>query len=183
MAAVVVAPDIVDPHDMGVVEAGGQPGFLLKTGDERGLIVVVGVQHFDGDGAAEPRVDGLIDACHAAVAERPDDAIASVKNKPPLQNAHAPPLPERAGRARTPAIHATTSYNKGMSCARQVVAVQGSRLIADAPKGDDEEPQREGHEPRGHEVPSSLVRRRVRRCTGQRGSPYSHASPAATRDH
>jgi hypothetical protein len=71
----VLAADIVENADVGVLQARDGPGLTLKPGAEIRIRTEVGGKDFDGDGALQPRVARLVDLAHAARAQCADDLI------------------------------------------------------------------------------------------------------------
>src|ERR1700745_3292633 len=67
--------DFVNGADIRVIEGRGGPSFSLETFQCLWIGGYVGGQEFEGDGASEFDVFGLIDDAHATAAEFVDDAV------------------------------------------------------------------------------------------------------------
>ena len=72
-----VFPDFVDLDDVRVSQAGGRLGLLTEPGH-----VAVGgrtgrAHHFQGDGALQGDLDGLVDDAHASDSQLTDDLVAT----------------------------------------------------------------------------------------------------------
>ena len=86
---VVVAVEIVDFDDGGVVEAGGGLGFLQEVLAEGGLPGQVGAHDLEGYRPGQFQVLGLVNRAHAAFAEKGFNLI--MLNLLPNQIAHLSP--------------------------------------------------------------------------------------------
>ena len=64
-----VLVDVVDRDDVRVVEGGGRARLLHEPPVAIGIGRRFWRQHLDGDGPAEPRIDGAVDHAHAAAAD------------------------------------------------------------------------------------------------------------------
>ncbi len=64
----------VQSGEISVVEAGLGFGFGLETRHQFRVVVQVGGEQLDGDGAIKARIHGLVDDAHAALTEFLDDA-------------------------------------------------------------------------------------------------------------
>ena len=81
-----VAADVVDGEDVGVIERAGGARLLLEAAQAVGVGRERRGQHLDGDVAAEARVARAIDLAHAAGADRSDDLVRA--NPGSLRQAH-----------------------------------------------------------------------------------------------
>lgn len=64
-----VQPDLVDGHDVGVLEQGRRLGLGMKSMDGLAGGQRVGHQQLERDGAAHPELTGFMDDAHPAVAQ------------------------------------------------------------------------------------------------------------------
>ena len=63
--------DIKESHDVGMVQGGRGPGFLLEAAQSLGVGRRGSGQDLDCDVAAQARIAGAVDLSHPAGAERP----------------------------------------------------------------------------------------------------------------
>ncbi len=75
--SVVGGPDIVDRHDVGVVEGGEDAGLGEVGFDSLAIAHPAGVRHLDGNGAVQLFVASQVDAPEAALAEDLLDPVAT----------------------------------------------------------------------------------------------------------
>ncbi len=73
----VLAADVVKSADVGVIQAGDGTGFSLESLPDFGMAGYVRRKDFDGDGAIEPGVFGLVDFTHATCTERCEDFVGT----------------------------------------------------------------------------------------------------------
>ena len=57
------------PHDIGVIQPANRPAFVGEAGDRFRIAERLFRDEFDGNGAAEPNMRGLVDRAHAAGAD------------------------------------------------------------------------------------------------------------------
>jgi hypothetical protein len=67
--------NIIDPNNMGMIQAGEGAGFSLKPLQEGGITSILRMQDLDGDRPVEGRMDRLIDYPHAAAGDLPLNLI------------------------------------------------------------------------------------------------------------
>ncbi len=72
----VVLPPVVDGHDVGVVQRGGELRLGLEAAHEPGVVAEPGLEDLDGDAASEPDVVGQVDPPARARADRRQQPIA-----------------------------------------------------------------------------------------------------------
>src|SRR5262245_33948054 len=72
---VAVAADVVDGADVGIVQRGNRPRFLLEALPRLGIGRQRSGKHLDGDDPIEPRVAGAVDFAHTARANRRHDFV------------------------------------------------------------------------------------------------------------
>jgi hypothetical protein len=75
VATEIESADIVDRHDVGVVEGRGGACFALEAGEPFGVRRPVAAEHLDRHRAAEPQVAGTVDLPHAARAHERDQLV------------------------------------------------------------------------------------------------------------
>ena len=75
--AVVDLTDVVDRHDVGIVEAGGGAGLAAEPLLEVGVLGVVGEQHLQRDDAVDGGVVRAPHLAHAATAQQLDQLVAA----------------------------------------------------------------------------------------------------------
>ena len=68
-------PDVEHGDDVGVIQGGGRPGFLLEPLQAVDVAGHVGAQHLDGDVALQACVVRAIDLAHAAGAHRSENLV------------------------------------------------------------------------------------------------------------
>ena len=73
----VVLADIVDRDDVGMIERGERPGFLLEPLPAHGIARDVRRQDLDGDGPVQPLIARPPDFAHAAFAELIENFVAA----------------------------------------------------------------------------------------------------------
>ena len=61
--------NFVDDADVGVIEAGGGPGFALKALQGHGIANQFGGKELQSDASAQPQIQGAIDDSHAAATQ------------------------------------------------------------------------------------------------------------------
>ncbi len=71
----VLLADLVDLHDVGMLQAGHRLGLGLEAGQGVGAGVVGGEHHFEGDHTAQAGVAGLVDDAHAAAPQLTEDLV------------------------------------------------------------------------------------------------------------
>ena len=79
----VVLADLVDLHDVRVLQAGDGLGLGPEAGQLLGAGVVAGQDHLQGDDAVERELPGLVDDAHAAAAQLAQDFVAGHKDGGP----------------------------------------------------------------------------------------------------
>jgi len=77
---VVVRTDVVDDEDVGVVQGGARPRFLLETVQAFGVRRERGRKDLDGDVAAESGVLSLEHLAHSARPERAAELVRAEAN-------------------------------------------------------------------------------------------------------
>jgi len=70
-------PDLVDGHDVRVVQTGGRLGLGAEALNVRRGGQLAGEDHFEGDQTVEAHLPGFEDHAHAAPAEDAEDLIAA----------------------------------------------------------------------------------------------------------
>ena len=80
--AVLGAPVVVEGDGVGVGELGGDRRLEEEALVEVGIAVVAGTEDLEGHHAVERRLQGLVDAAHAALPDRLDDAVSIVDGAP-----------------------------------------------------------------------------------------------------
>ena len=73
----VLAGDVVDGNYVGMVKGAGGLGFLDEAALAVGVGDAVGGEDLEGDQAVEPRVAGLVDDTHAALAQLLEDGVVA----------------------------------------------------------------------------------------------------------
>jgi len=77
----VAGPDVVQRVDVRVVEGGDRARFLLEPAATIGICGEIRREHFDRDGATQPRVAGLLDLAHPAGADEGGGHLAENVSK------------------------------------------------------------------------------------------------------
>ena len=72
----VLLAEVVDGRDVGVAEAGAEPGLGAEPLGEVGVVAAVGTQHLDRDVPVERLVVGPPDLAHATRREHLGEAVA-----------------------------------------------------------------------------------------------------------
>ena len=76
-AAIAKVADLVDRHDIGVVERRCGARFLFESAGGFGIARERGLEHLDGDLAAEPRIVRQVHLAHAAAADWRQDLVGA----------------------------------------------------------------------------------------------------------
>jgi hypothetical protein len=84
VTAVVEVADLVDGHDVRVVERRGRPRLLLEAARDVRMIGETWPQHLHRDLASEAVVVGQVDLSHAAAAEQADHVVGADRPADPL---------------------------------------------------------------------------------------------------
>ena len=85
----ILAADVVNGDDVGMIQGGGGLGFLDEAQLAVGVGDLVGRQNLDRDKAVQLRIAGLVDDAHTALAQLLDDLV--VRNGPADHGAVSPP--------------------------------------------------------------------------------------------
>ena len=76
VGALGIAPEVVERHDVQVLELGDQLRFALEAADEVGLVSVLGQDHLDGDLPFDERLAGAVHSAVSPLTERFEQIIA-----------------------------------------------------------------------------------------------------------
>src|SRR6266851_118132 len=132
--AVLGAPVVVKGDGVGMGQLGGDRRLEEETLVEIGIAVVAGAEDLERHHAVERRLQRLVHAAHAALADRLDDAVAVVDGAPEEGVGVGGRRRLRRGRDRGHAgqfrldHHSTEGQTSGLSICRQIVVICGAGM-------------------------------------------------------